>query len=120
MGQKRLLLVGGGHAHLEVVRQLGGAGITLVSPDQGAAYSGMLPGLIAGDYVYRQAHVDLPALCRRFGVDFVQSRVTDLDLEGGIAHCQNQRQLDFDVLSINVGSSPSGVPLNALPVKPVS
>ena len=112
---------------MEVIRQLGATGIvgpeiTLVSPDEGAAYSGMLPGLIAGDYNYRQTHVDLPALCSRSKVNFVKSRVTDFDLDSRIAHCQSQQKIPFDVLSINVGSSPPltvpGVRLHALPIKP--
>ena len=49
---KRLVLVGGGHAHVEVLRRFGrapvaGVELVLVSPRRFTPYSGMLPGLIA-------------------------------------------------------------------------
>ena len=54
---KKLVLIGGGHAHVEVLRQFGlqrtpDAEITLVSPDRHTPYSGMLPGLVAGHYTF--------------------------------------------------------------------
>ena len=55
---KRLVLVGGGHAHVEVLRRFGlrrepGVEITLISPGRHTVYSGMLPGLVAGHYGWR-------------------------------------------------------------------
>jgi len=52
---RRLVLVGGGHCHVEVLRRFAlqpepDLELTLVSPSSLAAYSGMLPGLIAGHY----------------------------------------------------------------------
>jgi len=52
---KRLVLIGGGHSHVEVLRRFGrnpaaGTELTLVSPNPDAPYSGMLPGWIAGHY----------------------------------------------------------------------
>ena len=50
---KELLLVGGGHAHVILLRMLGmkpipGLQVTLVSHDALTPYSGMLPGVVAG------------------------------------------------------------------------
>ena len=55
---KRLLLLGGGHAHVHVLRDLAArpvpdAAVTLVSPYSRQLYSGMVPGLIAGHYRVR-------------------------------------------------------------------
>ena len=49
---KRLLLLGGGHTHVEILRRFGinpppDVRIVVVSPERYTPYSGMLPGFIA-------------------------------------------------------------------------
>ena len=67
MTLRRLLLVGGGHSHVEVLRQQAhaadpGVAMTLVSPALLTPYSGMLPGLVAGHYGVEDAHIALAAV----------------------------------------------------------
>jgi len=45
---KRVLLVGGGHAHAWVLRAGVEGEVTLVTPYPHHTYSGMLPGYVAG------------------------------------------------------------------------
>ena len=108
---KDLVLIGGGHSHVIVLKQLAmnpipGCQITLISADIMAPYSGMLPGLIADQYDYDEIHIDVSRLCRFAGVRFFHDRVTNLDLDKKLIHCQNRPAVPFDILSINTGSTP--------------
>jgi selenide,water dikinase len=126
---KRLLLVGGGHSHVEVLRRfaldpLPGLEIVLVSPNRFTPYSGMLPGLVAGHYRYEQCHIDLAHLSERARARFVTDRVTGLDLHARRAGCEGGEALAYDVVSLDIGSTPplhglAGAREHALGVKPV-
>ena len=125
-----LVLLGGGHAHLSVLKRFGmrpqpGLRITLVSEGSSAPYSGMLPGLIAGHYTPEEMHVDLHALARFAGARFVDATVTGIDLEGRRLRFADRPPLAFDLLSINAGITPAlparlrdGAGLT--PVKPIA
>lgn len=124
-----LVLIGGGHSHVEVLRAFAmrpveGVRITLVSPDAHTAYSGMLPGLLAGHYEYDDAHIDLHRLAGSAKARFIQAAVTGLNLESKTIALEGRPAIPFDVASINTGSSPSlskiaGAERYVLPVKPV-
>ncbi len=108
---KRVVLLGGGHAHVEVVRQLGTAGLSadiiLVSPSRYAPYSGMLPGYIAGQYGFEDFNIDLQALCQRSGITFREGLATGLEPNARRVQLEDGVWLDYDVLSVDIGSTPS-------------
>ncbi len=126
---KRLLLVGGGHSHLEVLRRLAtqqppGLDIVLLSPDRYAIYSGMIPGVVAGDYALPECRVDLAALASRAGARLLAAELTGLDPGRRSVLTAAGGSLEYDVISLDVGSVPAtrgvaGVREHALPVKPV-
>lgn len=125
-----LILVGGGHAHALALRMLAmnpiaGLRITLISPASHTPYSGMLPGLIAGHYDFKQAHIDLERLCQWAGVRFIQGTVESLDPVKRILTLSGRPSLRYDVVSLDIGSEPEldsvpGARKHATPVKPVA
>lgn len=125
-----ILLVGGGHSHVIVLRELGlqplaGARLTVVSSAARTPYSGMLPGYVAGHYDFDQVHIDLPRLAAFAGARFVADEVTGIDRGARLAHCRSGRSLSWDLLSINVGSTPridlgAEGSMHVVPVKPIS
>jgi len=125
-----LVLIGGGHSHALALRMLAmkpipGVRITLVSPDALSAYSGMLPGLIAGHYTLTDSHVDLYRLCLTTGTRFIRAAVTQICSAERRLTLDDGSTLDYDWLSLDVGATPDLQPVGGghpdiVPVKPVA
>jgi selenide,water dikinase len=83
----------------------------------------MLPGLIAGHYTIDDIHIDLRRLCTWAGVRFIEQTMTAVDLEQRKVRFTDRPALDFDVLSLDTGSTPDlsveGSREHVTPVKPV-
>ncbi|OYD90172.1 FAD-dependent oxidoreductase [Nostoc sp. 'Peltigera membranacea cyanobiont' 213] len=127
---KDLVLIGGGHSHAIALKMFGtkplpGVRLTLISANQKTAYSGMLPGYIAGFYTHDECHIDLQPLANFAQANLYIDRVVALDLENNKVLCANGLVVDFDVLSIDIGSTPARVSVSgaaeyAIAAKPVS
>ncbi len=107
---KRLVLVGGGHAHVHVLQAwaqapMPGVQLTVVSPSTHAPYSGMVPGWLAGHYSFDDISINVAALARAAKATFVEDEVLSLDTAHRNLQLQKQATLTFDVLSLNVGST---------------
>lgn len=120
MAPKTLLLLGGGHANLQVLvdagvaalRKSGAVRCVLLSESRTATYSGMLPAVVSGLVPTNAADTDLSLLCRAYGFSLVLGRATRIDTA---ARCVTfdahgvARSLAYSVLSVNVGSVTRGV-----------
>jgi len=125
----RLVLLGGGHAHLFVLEGVGlgrfaGNTVTLVSPTRHQAYSGMVPGVIAGRYQPREVLFDLEAAARTVGASYVDGSAKAICPAAREVELADGSRVGYDVLSIAIGSTLRGTNLpgvaeHALLVKPI-
>jgi len=105
---KNLVLVGDGHAHLAVLKNFGLSSpanvvLTLINRESFAAYSGMLPGLVAGHHSFDDSHIDLSVLARRAGAQFIEDDVTGIDPDTRLVHLGANPPIAFDLCSIDSG-----------------
>lgn len=126
--EKELVLIGGGHSHTIALRNfamnpLPGVRITLISEQSNTPYSGMLPGHVAGHYTYEECHIDLRRLATAAQAQLYVDRAIGLDLDRNQVNCAGHPPVRFDILSIDIGSTPElpdvpGILDYSVPVKP--
>jgi selenide,water dikinase len=92
-----------------LVNPVPGASVTVVSAGPLAAYSGMLPGVLAGLYAPERALVDLYRLCRSAGVELITEPCTSVDPVNRRIGFENRPSVFYDFCSIGVGSVPGGL-----------
>ena len=127
---KDLVLVGGGHAHVHVLKSFGmkpmpGVRLTLIGRDIETPYSGMIPGFVAGHYSFDECHVDLARLAAWTGARLIHAEAIGIDRDSRQVLLKGRPPIAYDFLSIDVGSSPSvealpGAADHATPVKPIA
>jgi len=105
---KRLLLLGGGHAHVHVLQAMArqpmaGAQALLITPFARQMYSGMVPGLVAGIYDEDACAIPLAPLARAAGVELVEASAVALDAAAQKVRLSDGRVASYDVLSIDTG-----------------
>ena len=101
---KDLVLLGGGHSHVIVLRMFGmnplpGVRITLISPEVRSPYSGMLPGAVAGHYSLDDMHIELMPLCQFARAGFVRGTADGIDPDRKLVHVRGRPPISYDVLS---------------------
>lgn len=119
-----LLLIGGGHSHVQVLKAFGmvplvGLRLTVLAREAQSPYSGMLPGYVAGWHEWDDLHIDLGPLCRFAGARLINGEAAGLDLDENRVHCKGRPPLRFDLLSVNCGAVPDAPAGAGVPVKPI-
>jgi pyridine nucleotide-disulfide oxidoreductase family protein len=106
----RLVLIGAGHAHVQVLRDwarqpLPGVELVLVTPTPLAPYSGMVPGWLAGHYRHADICIDAAALAAAAGARLVLANLHALDADARTMLLDTGETLAWDWLSLNDGST---------------
>ncbi|MBC7781052.1 MAG: FAD-dependent oxidoreductase, partial [Proteobacteria bacterium] len=105
-----LLLLGGGHSHLAVLAAARhwppSHRVTLVSPGPKTAYSGMVPGVIAGHYPADACLIDVERLSLCARARFICASAVALDPVRRTVRLHSGDTLGYDLVSIDVGATP--------------
>ena len=125
----RLVLVGGGHAHVQVIKSLNAQArppnlhVTLVDMQSNASYSGMVPGCVAKLYTLDQVQIALDSLAEWADIEFVCGKVVGMSLDEEGANKDDifeklllvevddendgkvRKEIPFDVISLDIGST---------------
>jgi NADH dehydrogenase FAD-containing subunit len=140
-GIKKLLLLGAGQAHLDVLASLGrhrpgNLDVTLLTPYPHQTCNGMAPGFVAGHHSEDDCHIALAPLVHAAGARWVPGRCSGIDTAArtvqvttaaqGPAHAP--AQIPYDLLSIDTGqvldrarleTEMPGAAMHALPLRPI-
>lgn len=126
---RKLVLIGGGHAHLSIIRDIPqfverGMAVTIIAPSPFQYYSGMGPGMLGGDYRPEEIRFATRAAVEGAGGRFVEDLVVGIDAARRRLRLQSGPGLAYDLLSCNCGSQVSmeGLPATGdtvFTVKPI-
>lgn len=110
---KKLALVGGGHAHLYILKQLlleplPNVEITLISPRAYQYYSGMFSGYAEGIYEHDDISVNLQQFADRAGITWVEETVTAVFPDKQQLQTSSGKLIAFDAISFDIGSLTQG------------
>ena len=102
-----------------------GVRLTVIVDRPIAVYSGMVPGLVAGQYRRDELEIDVWPLARRAGARTVVARATGVDAAERRILLDGRPPLAYDTASFDVGSTVSGLDLpgvreHALPTRPIA
>ncbi|MCB2147455.1 MAG: FAD-dependent oxidoreductase [Deltaproteobacteria bacterium] len=107
--QKRLVLIGGGHAHMVTLANLAtitgkGHGVTVIGPSEFHYYSGMGPGMLSGTYRPEEIRFATRQMVEKQGGSFLPGKAATIDPEKKTVTLETGDSVPYDVLSCNAGS----------------
>ncbi len=126
---KHLVIVGAGHAHMTVLKNLGvfaaaGHRVSVIGPNPHHYYSGMGPGMLSGIYRPEEIRFAVRDMVLARGAGFIEDAVVRVDPRRRELHLKSGGTVAYDVVSFNTGSSVPLAPALAvrgrvIPVKPI-
>ncbi len=106
---KSIVLVGGGHAHMtilsktrEIIKR--GHRLVLISPSPYQYYSGMGPGMLAGDYRPEDIRFNVKGMVELGGGRFIEDSVVEIRAQERLLILKSGGTIEYDVVSFNIGS----------------
>ncbi len=105
----RLVLAGGGHAHMTILAHIqdlvrDGHEVVVIQPSDFHYYSGMGPGMLGLSYSPDDIRFATRFVVERQGGSFVRAKVTGIDARGRTVTTDSGQVIPYDVLSCNAGS----------------
>jgi len=126
---KRLLLVGGGHAHMMVLAEIHtfverGYEVTVIGPSTHHYYSGMGPGMLGRFYSPEDIRFATKHVVEKQGGRFILGKASKVDPVKRIVYTESNDEVPYDVVSFNAGSQVPQLKIegdaeNVYPVKPI-
>jgi len=111
--KKKLVLVGGGHAHLTVLQNLNsftnpdlnqGNQAVVISSNAFQYYSGMGPGMLSGIYTPEMIRFNIKKMVEDRAGIFIEDKVYKIDPEKKQLFLKSGNKIDYDIVSFNTGS----------------
>lgn len=111
---RRLVLLGAGHAHIEVLRRaaerpFANGEILVICPSPQAHYTGMIPGFVQGRTSASALTIDVAALTRAAHAGFRAGRGEAVAADGRSVTLEGGEVVECDLVSCDVGSVPGGL-----------
>jgi selenide,water dikinase len=107
--RKHIVLIGAGHAHVEVLRSFRlrpepSVRLTLVTPGPETYYSGMVPGYVAGHYSRGEINIRVDHLADFEGCAAAFQRAVELEANTRRVGLADGSSICGDIISIDVGA----------------
>ena len=104
-----ILLVGAGHAHLTILKNLNnlllqGHKVTVISAEIYHYYSGMGPGMLSGIYSPQQIRFHVEKMVTDQGGHFIRDQVIHIDPVNRNVQTESNGKISYDVACFNTGS----------------
>lgn len=112
---KTIVLIGSGHAHLEVIKELSKKEIAahrfvLISPHRQTYYSGLIPRMIIGSTHAENVTINSADFAEAKGFQFIEDSIQSINEIEKTVSLSSGRVQAFDLLSINIGGTPKKIP----------
>ncbi len=131
MKKTDILLLGCGHANIQVLHGLGkmknsDLKVTVVSDVVYAPYSGMIPSFLAGVYSSKMLEFDIEKICKQYNFTLLKAKANIIQAKQNKVHLSTGETISYDICSVNIGIESTQIPMlavdnkNIIYLKPIS